>query len=82
MFDELESVVLNHDFKEYNLKKGDLGTIVHVYKSGKVLEVEFIKADGKTITVLTLTPNDIRAIAKNEVLHVRDFSSAYPIQSS
>lgn len=79
MFEELESVVLNHDIKEYNLRKGDLGTVVHIYNKDKALEVEFIKADGKTITVLTLTPNDIRAIAKNEVLHVRDFSSAYSI---
>ncbi len=76
MFEELDSVVLNHDIKEYNLKAGDIGTVVHTYSHNKALEVEFIKADGKTITVLTLTPSDIRAMAKNEVLHVRDFSSA------
>lgn len=82
MFEELESVVLNHDIREYNLRKGDLGTVVHLYNRDKALEVEFIKADGKTIAVLTLTPNDIRAIAKNEVLHVRDFSTTYSISST
>lgn len=77
MFEELDTIVLTKDIKEYDLRKGDIGTIVHLYDYGKAMEVEFIKADGKTIAVLTLTPSDVRAIAKNEVLHVRDLSPVY-----
>lgn len=57
------------------LKKGDIGAVVHVYHKGKAIEVEFVKADGKTIAVLTLTPKDIRSIARNEMLHVRGLES-------
>lgn len=76
MFDELDTIVLAQDFEKYGLKKGDIGAVVHVYKKSKAVEVEFVNADGKTIALLTLTSNDIRSIASNEILHVRGFNTA------
>lgn len=75
MFDELDTVVLTKDLKEYLLKKGDLGTIVHIYGDKKAFEVEFVAASGRTVALLTLTPRDIRPMAKHEILHVRGFAS-------
>ena len=75
MFEELNTVVLKSDIKEYGLKKGDIGTVVHVYDRDSALEVEFIAATGKTIAVVTLTPNDIRTMVRNEILHVRGFAT-------
>ncbi len=72
---ELDTVVITHDIKDKGLKKGDMGAIVYVYDDGKAFEVEFVTADGKTVALLTLTVADIRPMAKNELLHVRDFSS-------
>jgi len=71
MFDELDTVVLAHNLKEHNLCAGDIGTVVHVYKNGKALEVEFVTGKGKTVAVLTLNQSDIRFIERNEILHVR-----------
>lgn len=79
MFDELETVVLKSDIKRYDLKKGDLGTVVHVYKDGKSVEVEFVRADGKTMAVITLTSEDIRKLAKNEMLHARELTATFPV---
>lgn len=62
MFEELEAVVLNKNIARYHLKRGDVGTIVHVYESGKAYEIEFITSSGRTIAVLTLSPKDIRSI--------------------
>lgn len=76
MFDELDTVVITKDFKEYGLKKGDLGTIVHVYDAKKAFEVEFVAASGRTIALLTLTPKDIRPMSKHEILHARGFAAA------
>ena len=70
MYDELDTVVLNKDIKEYGLKKGDVGVIAHAYKDGKAFEVEFI-TEGKTIVVLTLKFSEIRKVTKNEIFHVR-----------
>lgn len=75
MFEELDTIVLNRDIEKNGLKKGDVGTIVHVYEKGKALEVEFITAKGKTVAVLTLTSADIRPMERNEILHVRGFAS-------
>ena len=67
MFEELEIVELTHDIKEHKLKEGDTGTVVLVYKKGKAYEVEFVASNGRTIALLTLMPEDIRAyINKNE----------------
>lgn len=75
MFEELDTVVLNRTVEKYGLKKGDVGTVVHVYKEHDALEVEFLTANGKTVAVLTLTSSDIRTIVKNEILHVRGFAT-------
>lgn len=76
MFDELDTVVLTHDIKEYGLKKDDLGTVVHLYGDKKAFEVEFVASSGKTIALITLTSKDIRPMAKHEILHVRGFATA------
>lgn len=77
MFEELETVVLKSNIKKYHLKKGDMGTVVHVYKDGDAAEVEFVKTDGKTIALLTLTSDEIRKIARNEMLHARELATTY-----
>lgn len=75
MFEELDTVVLKPDIEKYGLKKGDIGTVVHVYHDGKAIEVEFTSAEGKTVAVLTLAPDDVRTMARNEILHVRGFAT-------
>jgi hypothetical protein len=72
MIKELDTVVLSRDVEEYGLKKGDIGTAVHIYKDDAAYEVEFITGEGETVAVLTLTPKDIRSIRGREILHVRE----------
>lgn len=74
MISELDTVVLMHDIDEYELKKGDVGAVVHCYTDGKAFEVEFVTAEGTTIAVLTLTEADIRPMIKSEILHARDLA--------
>lgn len=68
---ELDKIVLNKDIPEYNLKKGDIGTIVMVHIEGEGYEVEFMTLDGDTVSVETLKSSDIRKIRKREIAHVR-----------
>lgn len=75
-FKELDTVVLTHDVPEHSLKEGDIGAIVHLHADRETAEVEFVTAEGKTVAVLTLAPEDIRSIADREILHVRDYSAA------
>lgn len=69
---EHQTVVLLEDNPEGDLRKGDIGAIVHVYDDGKAYEVEFVSGDGKPVALLTLTKDKLRPIAKKEILHVRE----------
>ncbi len=74
MIRELDTVVLTHDIEGHDLKKGDIGAVVHGYGDREAFEVEFVTADGKTVAVLTLRHADIRPIGSEEILHVRQLS--------
>lgn len=76
MFEELDTVALTHDLDEYALKKGDIGAVVYSYRDREAFEVEFVRGDGKTIALLTLSKQDIRAIGGKEVMHVRQLDRA------
>ena len=76
MFEELETVVLTHDIKEHGLLEGDMGAVVNVYDAEKAAEVEFVTATGRTVALLTLNPSDVRRVKRNNILHVRGFSTA------
>jgi hypothetical protein len=75
MIRELDMVVLTRDLDAHGLKRGDIGAVVHKYiKDG--FEVEFVTAEGKTVAVLMLKEDDIRAFQGREILHVREMSRA------
>lgn len=68
---EHELVALTERLAEQSLEPGDVGTVVHVYRDGDAFEVEFTSAEGRTITVLTLSAGKIRPLAQDEILHAR-----------
>lgn len=69
-FHELDTVVLDRDLPEHGLRKGDLGAIVHVH-SATLLEVEFVRASGRTQAVVQLDPGALRPVAEEDVPAVR-----------
>ena len=72
MIRELDLVVLNHDIHEYQLRKGDIGTVVYGYKERSAFEVEFMTGEGKTIAVITLHENEVHLLSDKEIFHVRE----------
>jgi hypothetical protein len=66
----LDVVVLNTDVVEHDLKRGDVGAVVHIDGSDAV-DVEFVTASGRTKAVVTLSPRDLRAVEDNDLLAVR-----------
>jgi len=77
---ELDSVVLRVDKPELGLaafaqrntrfEAGDVGTVVHVYGGGVGYEVEFATLTGHPQGVLTLAPEEVRAVEKSDLLKV------------
>jgi hypothetical protein len=66
----LDTVVLDRDVPAHGLRKGDLGAVVEVYEPDG-LEVEFVTASGRTAALLTLTVDDVRAVADDDLVSVR-----------
>ena len=76
MIQEMDTVVLTHDIDGYDLKRDDIGAVVHCYSEGPAFEVEFVTGEGETLAVLTLTQEDIRPIGRKEILRVRELVPA------
>lgn len=69
--EELDTVVLLHEVETHGLERGDIGAVAHRYSSGEAYEVEFVTGDGETVTVLTLSDDEIRSMERREILHAR-----------
>ena len=69
-FAPLETVVLERDLPEHGLRRGDLGAIVEVHEPDG-LEVEFVRASGRTQALVELTTRDVRAIRDEDLISVR-----------
>lgn len=65
IFEELDTVTLITG--QHGLKKGSVGTVVHVYKDGQEAEVEFMTNNGRTLKVLTVPVTDLSKFKTNTV---------------
>ena len=70
MIKELDTIVLTEDLPGHGLLRGDLGTVVLVHPGGGY-EVEFMTLDGETLAVLSLSPHQVRPIARREIAQAR-----------
>ncbi len=66
----LDTVVLDRDLPQYELRKGDVGAVVEVYDT-EALEVEFVRASGRTQAVVTLATDDVRPVRDSDQIAVR-----------
>ncbi len=69
-FNTLDTVVLQRDVPEQGLRRGDLGAVVQVYEPDG-LEVEFVRASGRTQALVELSLRDVRAIEDEDLISVR-----------
>ncbi|NJP11195.1 MAG: DUF4926 domain-containing protein [Leptolyngbyaceae cyanobacterium RU_5_1] len=71
MIQEFDRIVLVSDLPEFNLKQGDIGTVVLIHRGGEGYEIEFVALDGETIAVVSLFAFQIRPIQHREIAHAR-----------
>jgi hypothetical protein len=74
MLRQLDLVALNEAQPTHGLKRGDLGTIVEIYGPNAV-EVEFVRASGRTQAVVTLPPSAVRDVGDDDLVAVRPATS-------
>lgn len=56
-FKLFDVVALTTDLPDYDLKRGQVGTIVEVLANGKAFEVEFSDKSGRTIETIGVEPS-------------------------
>ncbi|MEM6366352.1 MAG: DUF4926 domain-containing protein [Planctomycetota bacterium] len=71
MITEHSLVVLDAEPPHPKLTRGDVGTVVHVYRGGAGYEVEFVDGGGQTVALVTFSAADVRPIKAGELLHTR-----------
>jgi len=77
MIHELDVVALVADLPEHGLKPGDVGTVVLTHGDAGY-EVEFMTLGGETLTVASLSAQQIRPIGRREIAHVRSMGGVAP----
>jgi hypothetical protein len=58
----LDVVALTDDLPEYNLYRGQVGTVVDILAGGTAFEVEFSDREGRTYESLGLRPDQIMVL--------------------
>ncbi|ANV84358.1 DUF4926 domain-containing protein [Picosynechococcus sp. PCC 7003] len=58
----LDVVALTVDLPEFNLLKGQVGTVVEILADGKAFEVEFSDRQGRTFESVGLLPEQIMVL--------------------
>lgn len=76
MIKEHERVVLTVDMPEHHLKAGDIGVVVMIHGDHKAYELELFSADGQTLDVVTVEADQVRAVTRRDMMHVRTLEPA------
>lgn len=76
MINEHERAVLVSDLPEQGLEAGDVGTVVSVHRGGKGYTLEFVNLAGDTIGIATVRANQVRAVSRRDITHVRELTAA------
>ncbi len=76
MIREHDVVVLTQDMPEKGLRSGDVGTVIHKHPSDAGYEVEFMTLSGQTIAVVTVMADQLRAVTRRDIVHVREMAVA------
>ena len=71
MIQEYERIALTVDLLDYNLKAGDIGTVVDITADGKQYTIEFFTLDGETFAVVPVAPHQIRRLGHKEIANAR-----------
>ena len=73
----LDVVALTIDLPEYNLWRGQVGTVVEVLAGGSAFEVEFSDREGRTYESVGLRPDQIMVL-RYEPLRTPPLSASEP----
>ena len=72
----LDVVALTYDLPEFNLRRGQVGTVVEILAGGTAFEVEFSDRDGRTYESVGLRQDQIMTL-HHELIEVDPVQSVH-----
>ena len=76
-FKLLDVVALTGDLPEYNLRRGQIGTVVEILANGKAFEVEFSDLDGCTYESVGLSADQIALEGSDRPVKIEEHSPEF-----
>ena len=79
MLKENETIVSTADVpgdEGEELKRGEVGTIVHVHPDNEAVVVEFMSLDGTTVAIATVLSSEARPVRISDITHARTIAAA------
>lgn len=73
----LDVVALTGDLPEYNLRRGQIGTVVEILANGNAFEVEFSDLDGCTYESVGLSPDQIALEESDRPVKIEEHSPEF-----
>ena len=77
-FELYTKVSLNHDFPEYNLKAGDVATLIdfvpHPENKEEGVVLEIFNTLGESLNVVSIPISSIDSLKEDEIFSVRKYS--------
>ena len=73
----LDVVALTGDIPEYDLRRGQVGTVVEILADGNAFEVEFSDLDGRTYESVGLSPDQIAIDESESPLRIEEHSPEF-----
>ena len=70
MIKEHHRVVLKKSLAGQGFKAGDVGTVIHIYKTGEAFEVECLTLHGETVAIARLA-SQVCPVQKREITPAR-----------
>ena len=78
MLKENETTVLTADLlgdEGEELRRADVGTIVHVHPGNEAVVVEFMSLDGTTVAIATVQSSEARPVRSSDITHARTIAA-------
>ena len=71
-FNLYDIVCLKEDISKPPLQKGTAGTIIYIYKSNKLFEIDFVSKEGETLASVVLENNQLLKIDEDKINTIKE----------
>ncbi|BDQ03748.1 MAG: DUF4926 domain-containing protein [Ignavibacterium sp.] len=74
-FNLYDIIYLKEDISNPPFQKGTVGTVIYIYKSNRLFEVDFISKEGESLASVALENNQILKLTENKIPTIKEVTT-------